>query len=1027
MWVEIDLSRLNNLGYIDYQGRAKSYTLVQALAHEFVHALIGLSDDANYVTDYRGKTVDYANLIWQQLGYSPMFSIRSMGSLDYQGLNYSYTNLATIDDAVRVEAVDREGLDWITLSSNSRDLLLGGSGDNSLQSGGGNDFLFGGEGNDTLDGGDGTDTAIYFGPRKDYDILPNFVSNPLTLGGQQWDGTLKVTHNGVVLTRFGMINDGTDHLQNIEFAQFSDQRFDLKNALKSNTAVVIDLSGSMGAKARTLNLKSAISEIKEGTFIGGNGNFAIAGFGDSTTGQMAKVILPFTNQKSIADAAIDNLLGKSGYGYGDNDSYVSYIDGDVFGGGGDEEETPFDGLQLALSSAIGQWRPEAGSSRIFLFTDAPAKDYALSSYITTLAHNVGATIDTSSSMALAGGTVNTFNIARSSISSVARLVGVNPDLQLAASDVPIDPNPITTQVQIFTVFLGPAGADTAALEAISRDNGGAFLAGLSDGELLQKLVEIVNPPPVVQLPTIRIANVTQTEGNSGTTNYAFNLTLSKPSIETVTVNYTTADGTATAVSDYAAATGTVTFNPGDTSKTIDITVNGDTTLELDETFSINLTNPVGGTIGRATATGTIVDEDRPTIALTIADDDATESKKNPGQFKLTRTGTATQSLSVNYSIDGTATNGTDYQKLTGTATFKAGSSQATIDLKPIDDKIYEGTETVSLTLNDGGISYKFDPTAKTGTVSIADDDLPSISLSVTDDKAAETTSGQAKNPGQFIIKRTGITTEPLTVNYSLKGSACNGIDYEQLGTSITFAAGSDTATIDIKPIDDKFWEGTETVRLKLAGSSNYTIDEDKSGTVKIGDNDRPRDRDDRNLVLNVDNLDDVNPRIGTGLQGSSEGEVIDLRGFDGQTLNVNTVATSDARYNNYIGFYAVEDAQGTLANGLKVSDVGYAEAAIKSAILRSSKHETQSNLTVVGGKIFAPVVIANGTFEDYLNRNPHNQANSNIHAYFNYIGANTDRVDHFRLLGDNKFGVEDSYGGGDRDYNDIIFQMSVKN
>jgi hypothetical protein len=111
---------------------------------------------------------------------------------------------------------------------------------------------------------------------------------------------------------------------------------------------------------------------------------------------------------------------------------------------------------------------------------------------------------------------------------------------------------------------------------------------------------------------------------------------------------------------------------------------------------------------------------------------------------------------------------------------------------------------------------------------------------------------------------------------------------------------------------------------------------------------------------------------------------------------------------------------------LKVSDIGYAEAAIKSAILRGSKQETRSNLNVTGGKIFAPVVIANGTFEEYLQRNPKNQANSNIHAYFNYIDANTDKVDHFRLLGDNKFGVEDVYGGGDRDYNDIIFQMTVE-
>jgi Domain of unknown function (DUF4114) len=134
----------------------------------------------------------------------------------------------------------------------------------------------------------------------------------------------------------------------------------------------------------------------------------------------------------------------------------------------------------------------------------------------------------------------------------------------------------------------------------------------------------------------------------------------------------------------------------------------------------------------------------------------------------------------------------------------------------------------------------------------------------------------------------------------------------------------------------------------------------------------------------------------------------------------------DSVYKSYIGFYAVEDTQGTLASGLKVSDAGYAEAAIRSALLRSFKTESTSDLNVTGGKILAPVVIANGTFEDYLKRNPQNQASSDIHAYFDYIGANTDKVDHFRLLGDNKFGIEDMYGGGDRDYNDIIFQMNIK-
>ena len=90
-------------------------------------------------------------------------------------------------------------------------------------------------------------------------------------------------------------------------------------------------------------------------------------------------------------------------------------------------------------------------------------------------------------------------------------------------------------------------------------------------------------------------------------------------------------------------------------------------------------------------------------------------------------------------------------------------------------------------------------------------------------------------------------------------------------------------------------------------------------------------------MLKVETLDNFKTPIGTSLQGKSEGCKIDLRSFAGQNLKVDTVSVSDAAYQNYIGFYAVEDAQGTLANGLKVGDAGYAEAAIKSAILRGSK------------------------------------------------------------------------------------------
>ena len=183
----------------------------------------------------------------------------------------------------------------------------------------------------------------------------------------------------------------------------------------------------------------------------------------------------------------------------------------------------------------------------------------------------------------------------------------------------------------------------------------------------------------------------------------------------------------------------------------------------------------------------------------------------------------------------------------------------------------------------------------------------------------------------------------------------------------------------------------------------------------------------KDLVLKVETLDKVGIPIGTGLQGKSEGQLIDLRTRENSSITFDTKTIGDAGYNNYIALYEVEDEKGTLANGLKPGDEGYAEAAIRSAVLATQfTSQADTSLSLAGGKILAPVVVANGTFNDFLNRNPGNKADGGIHAFFNYIGANTDKVDHFRLLGDNKFGVEDIYGGGDRDFNDLIFQMKIK-
>jgi len=126
----------------------------------------------------------------------------------------------------------------------------------------------------------------------------------------------------------------------------------------------------------------------------------------------------------------------------------------------------------------------------------------------------------------------------------------------------------------------------------------------------------------VQAPsTLSINDASVTEGNSGTTVATFTVTLSPTSTQTVTVAYATGAGTAGAPSDYLIATGTLTFAPGASTQTISVTVNGDTTVEADETFVVNLSSPTNATISDGQGVGTIVNDDAappPTVTVSSA-------------------------------------------------------------------------------------------------------------------------------------------------------------------------------------------------------------------------------------------------------------------------------------------------------------------------------------------------------------------------------------------------------------------------
>ncbi len=141
-------------------------------------------------------------------------------------------------------------------------------------------------------------------------------------------------------------------------------------------------------------------------------------------------------------------------------------------------------------------------------------------------------------------------------------------------------------------------------------------AGITLGTTVTQNVSIIDDDPA---PTLTINNVSQTEGNSGTTTFTFTVTSSAALEMPITVNYATADGTATTPGDYTAVTnGTVTIAASSTTGSATVLVNGDTTVEPDENFTVTLSNPVNATIASGTGTGTIQNDDIPTITVSPA-------------------------------------------------------------------------------------------------------------------------------------------------------------------------------------------------------------------------------------------------------------------------------------------------------------------------------------------------------------------------------------------------------------------------
>lgn len=209
-------------------------------------------------------------------------------------------------------------------------------------------------------------------------------------------------------------------------------------------------------------------------------------------------------------------------------------------------------------------------------------------------------------------------------------------------------------------------------------------------------------------PVLSLGAASVFEGNAGTQTAYFTLTLSSPSLTPTPVTYHTADGTATAGSDYTAKTGTVTIAAGATSAKIAVVVKGDTTAEGDDTFHVVVdgTGASGISTDHDTVLGTILDDDTLGFSTVgIGDAQAVEGHTGTKTVSLVVTLSApavTSTLVKYHTIDGSAVAGSDFTAKTGTLTILAGKRTGTIAITVNGDTGIESNETFSVRLDSAG-------------------------------------------------------------------------------------------------------------------------------------------------------------------------------------------------------------------------------------------------------------------------------------------------------------------------------------
>ncbi|MGI9211468.1 MAG: Calx-beta domain-containing protein, partial [Methylococcaceae bacterium] len=671
------------------------------------------------------------------------------------------------------------------------DTVQGFTGDDSILGGNGNDFLDGNTGNDTLLGGVGDDT-LWGG--ADADLLKGEDGNDSLDGGSGAD-TLDGGAGGDTLT--GGEGDDVFYIDNLG-------------------DLIVEPTRETGIDRVLSSISYTLPEGIE--YLQLLGAAALDGIGNSLNNQLTG-----NDAANFLDggAGMDTLLGGAGA-----DTLQGGIGVDWLQGGDDDDLYLVSSTEDKIMETAGGGQGDEVRSSV---------DFALTDYVERL--TLAGTDNLS-------GTGNSLDNRLTGNSAANRLSGLAGDDQLSGNG---GDDTLSGGLGADTLD-GGTGNDTATYSGNSSgyqislygdantwliqdinprdgDDGRDLLIGIERiafADVIKTAAEMAG-----SLPGLSIADVSQLEGTSKTNSlFKFPVTLSAASSTPVTVAYRVLAGTASAGSDVILKSGTLNFNPGELRQTVSVTVKADSTVETDEQFSVQLGQAIGANLGRATATGTIRNDDTAPATLSITNTRIAEGNDSHAGVTLSVQLAVASSkiVRVNYTTaNGTALAGSDYVAQKGFLLFAPGVTRQDLTIPLLGDTTVEPDEafTVSLSKPDNAA---LQPGQSSATVTLLNDDqapvLPSLSIADVSLREGNDNSGLAS----LSVSLSVASSQTVTVNYATQdGTALADSDYTATRGVLTFAAGETQKTVSIPILGDTQVESQESFNLVLSDPVNASL------------------------------------------------------------------------------------------------------------------------------------------------------------------------------------------------------------